>query len=287
MSKLHLLNRSVSTTLYALEFLVSALILGIFSYFLAKLAGRDGATIPQWEKAVEGMSGAAVLYTIFAVLLTCFFGGITFLAFVAVVLDVCFCACMVAIAILTRAGSKTCGSVNDSPIGPGNHLSCRLQKVVFAVSIIGAFLFAISVISQIALSRSHKREKRYGPSPSNNYTSGSGKRRPWQRKKKAATRDTELGAAGPGGFNNDHKRTSDMTGTTAPVNDQVYGGPTTKYSEPTIPTHTHAPQTTGVLGSGNNKPIVEMDNGQTHALPNPYAQNANPYAEVHGGGYVH
>ena len=140
MSKLHVLTRSASTFLYALEFLISALILGIFSYYLAFLS-RHHATIPTWEKAVEGMSGAAVIYTFFAVILTCFLGGITFVAFLAVLLDVLFCGCMIAIAILTRAGSHKCGPANNSPIGLGEKTSCRLQQVVFAVSIIGAYVF--------------------------------------------------------------------------------------------------------------------------------------------------
>ena len=148
------------------------------------------------------------------------------------------------------------------------------------------FLFLVSVFSQVFLSRSHKREKRYGPSPANNYTSGSGKRRPWQRKKKAKG-DAELGAFSSGGLKDDNHRSSDITGTTAPVNDTPYGGDTRKYGEPTVPTHTYPPQTTGVVGTGNTRPISELDNTHAHAGPNPYAQNQNPYAEVHGGGYVH
>lgn len=63
-----------STALYAIEFCCAGIILGIYSYFLAVQADRDAA-IPTWEKAVTGLSGAVVLYTIFAVLLTCFLGG--------------------------------------------------------------------------------------------------------------------------------------------------------------------------------------------------------------------
>merc|ERR1711879_332682 len=60
----------IQTFLYALEFCCAGIILGIYSYFLSVLADRD-APIYTWAKAVEGISGAAVLYTIFAVLLTC------------------------------------------------------------------------------------------------------------------------------------------------------------------------------------------------------------------------
>ena len=139
MSRLHLLNRSASTFLYALEFLISALILGIFSWYLAYLARHD-THIPRWEKAVEGISGAAVIYTGFAVLLTCFLGGVTFIAFIAVVIDVCFCGAMIAIAVMTRDGSNKCGPENNSPIGLGHSTSCKLQQAAFAVAIIGAYV---------------------------------------------------------------------------------------------------------------------------------------------------
>ncbi len=98
----------------------------------------DNPAIPKWEKAVEGISGAAVIYTAFAVILTCFLGGITFFAFLAVFLDVLFCAAFIAIAVLARGGAKACGGVNNSPVGPGEHLSCQLERVAFIVAIIGA-----------------------------------------------------------------------------------------------------------------------------------------------------
>ncbi|KAL9100096.1 MAG: hypothetical protein Q9163_004486 [Psora crenata] len=300
MARLHLLTRSAATLVRILQFMVAALILGIFSYFLAVLATRDNTSIPTWQKAVEGMAGAAVIYTAFAVILTFFLGGITFFAFLAVVLDICFCGCMIAIAVLTRAGRRRCGPVYNSPIGRGHRTSCRLEKTVFAVSIIGTVLFLLSALLQVLLSRSHKREKRYGPSPANNYTSGSKKgtsrRMPWQRKKNA-TRDAELGTVGAGALGNGKhdNRASDVTGTTAPVADSGYGGPNTKYAgnEPTLPAQ-HAgynPQTSGVtggVGGGKTGGFPEMEAGGQGSAQQPYVKHdPNPYAEVHHGGYVH
>lgn len=95
-------------------------------------------SIPRWEKAVEGMAGAAVIYTAFAVILTCFLGGITFFAFLAIILDLLFLGCFVAIAILTRRGAHSCGRTNPSPVGIGHHNSCQLERVVFAVAIAAA-----------------------------------------------------------------------------------------------------------------------------------------------------
>lgn len=68
------LLKSGSTALYALDFCCAATILGIYSYFLSVESDRH-AHIPTSQKAITGLSGAVVLYTLFAILLTCFLGG--------------------------------------------------------------------------------------------------------------------------------------------------------------------------------------------------------------------
>ncbi|KAL8768489.1 MAG: hypothetical protein Q9209_005280 [Squamulea sp. 1 TL-2023] len=192
--------KAITTLLRIIELLGSILILGITSYWLGVLTHRD-AGLPTWMKAVEGIAGGAVLYTAFAVILTCFLGGKTFFALLAVLLDVLFIGGFVAIAVLTRHGTHKCsGSDPPSPLGANNRVSCRLETAVFAVAIILALLFLISLALQILLSRHHKKEKRYGPGPSNGYTSGTAKKQPfWKRSKgPKTTRDAnELGT-----FNN-------------------------------------------------------------------------------------
>lgn len=84
------------------------------------------------------MSGGAVIYTAFAIVLTCFLGGVALFAFLGVLLDIAFVGCFVAIAVLTRQGRHSCGSTNSSPIGNGHRVSCQLQRAVFAISIVGA-----------------------------------------------------------------------------------------------------------------------------------------------------
>lgn len=76
--------RLFQTFLYALIFCCAAIILGIYSYFLSVLADRDLVIATRW-KAVEGLSGVAVVYTICATILTCCLGGISFFAFLAIV----------------------------------------------------------------------------------------------------------------------------------------------------------------------------------------------------------
>lgn len=220
--------------------------------------------IPTWEKAVEGISGVAVIYTIAAVVLTCCLGGISFFAFLAIVLDVLFIGGFIAIAVLTRHGASSCTGIVNTPLGiadananqsdgygaggigtgAGENLTysvaprtaCRLNTAAFAVSIIAIIFFIITAFLQIALVRRHKKEKRYGPSPANNYTSGPGKKRNfWNRKKQTTDGDTELGAtgaaagAGAGGLAAGHPDTrpsheTGYTGSTvaAPMSNNAY-----------------------------------------------------------------
>jgi hypothetical protein len=69
-------------------------------------------------------------------------------------------------------------------------------------------LFFISALVQLALGRHHKREKRFGPSPANGYTSGTGRRKIWQ-KRSTGPRDPEMAGTVPG-------TTTQATGTLAP-----------------------------------------------------------------------
>lgn len=254
--------RLVATALYVLEFCCAGIILGIYSYFLSVLADRN-IRIATWKKAVEGLSGAACVYLIFAVLLTCFLGGKSFFAFLAILLDLLFFAAFLALAVLTRDGADSCKGNVQTPLGngPSNSkdpgygangfglgvgenvtyapklgLACRLNTAAFAVSIIGAFLFLCSAVLQFWLHRHHKKEKRYGPSPANGYTSGPGKRRFWQRKPKAnkhhTARDAELAGAGalPKEHHTDYRPSHD-TGYTGDTT-VAPGAPTALYDAP-------------------------------------------------------
>lgn len=83
-----------------------------------------------------------------------------------------------------------------------------------------------------------------------------------------------------------------MTGTTAPVTDNSYGGPNNKYTqEPTLPTQAHPvhndgysnQQTFGVASGGAVSEMESHMGGGGH-----YTQHVSePYAHVHQGGHVH
>jgi len=154
------------TILYAIEFCCAGIILGVYSYFLSVLADRN-LVIGTYIKAVTGIAGAAVLYTIFAVLLTCFLGGKTFFAFLGIILDILFVGAMVAVAVLTRDGAHSCSGLVSTPLGDGpsgakegfgsdgdgNQITysaslgsaCRLNTACFAVAIAAAYVSPSSI----------------------------------------------------------------------------------------------------------------------------------------------
>ncbi|KAF2668666.1 hypothetical protein BT63DRAFT_440784 [Microthyrium microscopicum] len=207
----------LGTFLYALACCCSIVILALYSYFLSTLH-THGAHIPTWERAIEGISGAGVLYTLLAIVFTCCLGGKTFFAFLAIVLDILFCGAFIAIAVMARQGTGSCSSSNvKTPIGNGDsqshvgfdgktftpslHTACIMNKAVFAVAIIGAGVFLISAFVQLWIGRHHQKQKKYGPSPANGYTKGNGisffkKRGANKSAHAAAAKDAEAGLNG-------------------------------------------------------------------------------------------
>jgi len=192
--------KALQTFLYSLAFGCAVVILALYSYFLAIQSGQN-VGIPNKQRAVEGIAGSAVLYTILAVLFTCCLGGIIIFAFLAIVLDLLFAIAFIAVAIMTRDGAGKCSGNNvKSPLGQGPQNSrngrggvrfgptlrtaCIGEKACFAVAILAIFVFLISAFVQVWIGRRHHREKRYGPSPANNYTSGSGIK--WYKRRRGA-----------------------------------------------------------------------------------------------------
>ena len=99
-----------------------------------------------------------------------------------------------------------------------------------------------------------------------------------------------MGALGTGPVDPKHDdRTSDITGTTAPVNDVTYGGPNTKYGQQPVQHTTgyatsYPSQTAGVAPGST---VSEMDGSHTGTMTSAYAhqQTTNPY-ELQGTGYA-
>ena len=163
------------------------------------------------------------------------------------------------------------------------------------------------------MSRNHKKEKRFGPGPSNDYTSGSGKKAPFWKRKNNKTHDAELAAVAGGAalaeekhhhHKNGNVRPSHdtaLTGSTAAPTDNAYGSVNNKYDreptapaigtahhnkydrEPTVPAigTAHAPHhgmTTGAPHAGYREP---------HTGSHPVVYNPEPYAPIHNNGFPH
>ena len=246
-----------------LQFCCAALGLGIFSYFLAVLADRDIHIATRWL-AVEGLTGAATLYTILGILFVLCLAGSAFFGTIAIVLDICFIGAFIVVAWFTRHGADSCSGYVQTPLGdgpsdssdpgygangfgfgndenstyfPNLDTACRLNTAVFAASIAAIFLFLVTAVYQVFLIKRAKKDKRYGPSPANNYTSGAGKAPFWKRSKSRRHRDME--AAGTFGNPSRH---SGETGTTLGNNSYA---PEPKYGEPGYGQHTTYGRTNG------------------------------------------
>ena len=154
--------RILQTLLRAIQLCCAIVACGIFAYYLAILADHD-LPIATYIRAVAGMSGAAIIYTAFAVIFTLCLAGVAFLGFIAIVLDICFAGCFAAIAYYSRGGAKGCSGNVDTPLGsgpsdsaasgfgangfgfgsgnnatyrPSLRRACQLEAAVFAVSIV-------------------------------------------------------------------------------------------------------------------------------------------------------
>ncbi|KAI1352551.1 hypothetical protein F5Y01DRAFT_279691 [Xylaria sp. FL0043] len=171
----------------AIQFLSSAVALALFSYFLAIASGHH-INIPTWAKAVEGIAGIGVLYTLLGLLLLCCVVGHPFASAIAIILDIAFIGAYIYVAQANRGGASSCrGTVNtvfgthsaSDRVGsglPSYHQICQMHSAVLAVSIISIAFFIISALLEVVLVRHRRKESRFGPSPDNNYTSGYGKR---------------------------------------------------------------------------------------------------------------
>lgn len=148
---------------------------------------------------------------------------------------------------------------------------------------------------QVLLSRHHKKEKRFGPGPSNDYTAGTGKKQPFWKRKNKTTRDAELGVVGAGALAAEEKHPKKRgnflrpshetaaTGSTAVGTDTTYGGPNNKYAQDSVPTH----NTGYIPPTGTGVPPTGTGLGGSTTRPDVVVHDANPYAEVHHGGFVH
>lgn len=144
--------KSLQWLVRGIQLLCAALILGVYSYFLAALHNHALPT-PSNVGAVEGITGAAVLYTLIGLILLCCVAGILFASAIAIVLDLAFAGAFIYVAYANRHGSGSCSGYLDTPFGSGQsgdrpqgpqegftvlpsyRTTCRLQTACMSVAI--------------------------------------------------------------------------------------------------------------------------------------------------------
>ncbi|CAF3443511.1 unnamed protein product [Fusarium graminearum] len=195
-----------------IQFACAALILAIYSYFLATLHNHN-LSISNKIRAVEGISGIAVLYTAAALLLLCCLAGRTLSSLLAIMLDIAFIGAFIYVAVANKGGASSCTGYLDTPFGrgkagntaegsdgftalPSYRTACKLQSACLAVSIVAIIFFILSILVEVALARHHRKEKRFGPGPTNDYTSGYGAKggffsRIFRRRKNTAAKNDD------------------------------------------------------------------------------------------------
>lgn len=136
------------------QFCCAGLILALNSYFMAAMSNHK-ITIPTNLRAVEGISGAAVLYTVVGLLLLCCLAGLTLTSFIAIVLDIAFLGAFIYIATVYKDGASSCSgsdvktvfgtgdanadiqSPNDGGVPLAKYMTiCRMQSAILAVAIV-------------------------------------------------------------------------------------------------------------------------------------------------------
>ncbi|KAI1341996.1 hypothetical protein F5Y15DRAFT_329991 [Xylariaceae sp. FL0016] len=214
------------------QFCCCALVLAIFSYFLAVMS-HNNITIPTWTRAVEGISGIGVFYSIVGLLLLCCLAGHPFTSFIAIVLDICFIGAFIYIAQANRGGASSCTGTVSTPFGnkpasdqvgdgPSYQSLCKMESAVLAVSIVAIIFFILSALIEFVLVRHRRKEARFGPSPANNYTSGYARKGVFGLFKKKQPEETINPNALPEHTHPDQVRPSYNTDTTA-VGDHEMG----------------------------------------------------------------
>ncbi|KAK3994785.1 hypothetical protein QBC44DRAFT_322057 [Cladorrhinum sp. PSN332] len=193
--------RGLQYFLRTIQFCSAALILAIYSYFLATLHNHS-LSISTPLRAVAGISGSAVLYTVLAFLLLCCAPGQPFLSLILMILDVCFAAAFIYVAVVNKDGANSCNGEVSTAFGNGNadtnvksegegwtalpslRQACQMESACLAVAIVATIFFIASCFTNIFIARNRKKEQRIGPSPANGYTSGYGKNDQTQPKKR-------------------------------------------------------------------------------------------------------
>ncbi|EGO61193.1 hypothetical protein NEUTE1DRAFT_120227 [Neurospora tetrasperma FGSC 2508] len=287
-AKTGLFLRGLQGILRGIQFGCAATVLALTSYFLATMANH-GLDIDVHLRAVEGISGGITAYTLITILLLCCIPGQPFFSFIMMVVDVCCAGALIYVAIRNKNGASTCDGIVDTPYGKGNadtnvvdnghggftvlpslHHACKMETACLAVSIIGCVVFILSPFMELVLVRHRKKEKRYGPSPANDYTSGSGRKPGFfasLRGKGSGHPDADLmnnklpEHTSPSDVRDSYTTEQTRVGGVAPGNTGAYGS-YNPYNETSVGQQQHSTTAYSPPHAGNNYNKYDMSFGQ-------------------------
>jgi hypothetical protein len=152
--------RTLKFFLRAVQFACAAIILSLFSYFLATLANHNLPTA-SWIRAVEAISGSAVLYVVLSVVAAIWFASATvrpLSALVSLTLDASFSIAFIYVAAANKGGSGSCTGYVETPFGNGDadtgvvtgtggwtalpslRQACQMQTACLAVAVVGLYV---------------------------------------------------------------------------------------------------------------------------------------------------
>jgi len=173
------LLRVVSLPLRLLTALASLYILAISAYHVERVHRFD-LTLSGRGYAIIVISGVGILYSSFT-LFSGFLPHFLFILFIP--LEIILCGGFIAVSVLLRSAAEancsnpgsslrrlwsTSGTIYQGNVRP----QCEVDKGAFAVAIANAVLYLLLAITSYAIFRHHRRNRAFGPGPSNNYGTG-------------------------------------------------------------------------------------------------------------------
>ncbi|KAK6333976.1 hypothetical protein TWF696_002487 [Orbilia brochopaga] len=170
----------LSTVFRTLQVLGTLYIAGCTTYFIVELSKQNRITGK--ALAVEIISAAGFLWASFVLIFSICLLQKSFFQFLTVLGDLLFIGGFVTITILLRdAWNGTCNNRRQNVpwlerAGSNISTNCQLVKGIFIVSIALCALFLLTLLTSFLAHHHSKKDRAYGPSPANNYTSGRGKR---------------------------------------------------------------------------------------------------------------
>ncbi|KAK6358773.1 hypothetical protein TWF730_008092 [Orbilia blumenaviensis] len=235
---------------------------GCITYFIVGLSNRN--LINGRALAVEIISAAGLVWSVFALVFSICLLQKSFFQFFTVFGDVLFIGGFIAVAVLLRNawdGDCSANNIIIPWLERGGHnltANCRIIKGIFIVAIILCVLFFLTTLTSILAHRSSKKDRAYGPSPANNYTSGRGKRN--------KNRDLETATVGgpalvPPAVDNRISHESKYTDTTDKTNEPVLQ--------------------TGTTGTTGREYLAPRGYAGTEATVSPIASNPNLRSNDH------